>query len=76
MKLILAVVNNQKSVAALLYQVKTFVKSKLTDELINFLLITVLEMDMTTVRLVTVTNGNTVKLMLINLMLFITNGSV
>ena len=74
--MILAVVNNQKSVAALLYQVKTFVKSKLTDELINFLLITVLEMDMTTVRLVTVTNGNTVKLMLINLMLFITNGSV
>jgi hypothetical protein len=76
MKLILAVVNNQKNVAVLNDQVKMSVKSKLLDELINSLLITVLEMDMTTVRLVTVTNGNTVKLMLINLTLFITNGSV
>jgi hypothetical protein len=76
MKLILAVVNNQKNAAVLNDQVKMFVKLKLTDKLINSLLTTVSEMDMITVRLVTVTNGNTLKLMLIHLMLFITNGTV
>jgi hypothetical protein len=74
--LILAVVNNQKNAAVLNDQVKMFVKLKLTDKLINSLLTTVSEMDMITVRLVTVTNGNTLKLMLIHLMLFITNGTV
>jgi hypothetical protein len=76
MKLILAAVNNQKNAAVLNDQVKMFVKLKLTDKLINSLLTTVSEMDMITVRLVTVTNGNTLKLMLIHLMLFITNGTV
>lgn len=74
--MILAVVNNQKNVAVMKVQVQMFVKLKPMEKLINSLLTMVLEMDMITVRLVTVTNGNTVKLMLINLTLFIINGSV
>jgi hypothetical protein len=75
--LILAVVNNQKNVPVVLEKIQIlFVKLKPTVKLIPSLPTTVSEMDMTTVRLVTVTNGTTVKPMSIHPMLSTNNGLV